>query len=411
MMNRNDLRRADINLLVVFETMMHEQNVTRVSEKLFLGQPTISSALARLRLMFDDPLFIRSGRLMEPTSRAQEIFSNLSPALDGIAAALSHCQAFEPATSEATFHIGLCDDVEYALLPELLRRLRAEAPGTTLVVRRTDQWQLSQLMASGEISLGISPTLELPANARRKLLRPIRPMLLRADSQPGELTLDEFCRRPHAIVSSMGNVIDDSDRALCLMGRQRRVVLTVPQFSALPVLLAQERHDSHCAGLRCPGDGGDDRHEGASGSICLPQHELSMVWRGASHNDPGERWLRSRCSAFLAEQSRPAGELEESGLTGPYRKGFALSGKTGCDTPGGNREMALEGVTHSFLVTEAAGSGDLVDVALGVFQHSTRGFKAEHLDGFGRGSSGLAFVDPGKIAWAHPCPGGPVVRR
>lgn len=305
MMNRNDLRRADINLLVVFETMMHEQNVTRVSEKLFLGQPTISSALARLRLMFDDPLFIRSGRLMEPTSRAQEIFSNLSPALDGIAAALSRCQAFEPATSEATFHIGLCDDVEYALLPELLRRLRAEAPGTTLVVRRADQWQLSQLLASGEISLGISPTLELPANARRKILRPIRPMLLRADSQPGELTLDEFCRRPHAMVSSMGNVIDDSDRALCLMGRQRRVVLSVPQFSALPVLLAQSdmiaivpdyvaQAMSVATGMRAQ-----------AAPICLPEHELSMVWRGVSHNDPGERWLRSRCSAFLAEQADP----------------------------------------------------------------------------------------------------------
>lgn len=302
MMNRNDLRRADINLLVVFETMMHERNVTRVSEKLFLGQPTISSALARLRLMFDDPLFIRSGRLMEPTSRAREIFSNLSPALDGIAAALSRCQAFEPATSEATFHIGLCDDVEYALLPELLRRLRVEAPGTTLVVRRADQWQVSQLLASGEISLGISPTLELPANARRKTLRPIRPMLLRADSQPGELTLDEFCRRPHAIVSSMGNVIDDSDRALCLMGRQRRVVLTVPQFSALPVLLAGSDMIAIVpdyvalamavvAGMRAQ-----------AAPICLPQHELSMVWRGASHNDPGERWLRSRCSALLAEQ-------------------------------------------------------------------------------------------------------------
>ena len=302
MMNRNDLRRADINLLVVSETMLHARTVTRVSEKLFLGQPTISSALARLRLMFDDPLFIRSGRLMEPTSRAREIFSNLSPALDGIAAALSRCQAFEPATSEATFHIGLCDDVEYALLPELLRRLRIEAPGTTLVVRRADQWQVSQLLASGEISLGISPTLELPANARRKTLRPIRPMLLRADSQPGELTLDEFCRRPHAIVSSMGNVIDDSDRALCLMGRQRRVVLTVPQFSALPMLLAGSDMIAIVpdyvalamavvAGMRAQ-----------AAPICLPQHELSMVWRGASHNDPGERWLRSRCSALLAEQ-------------------------------------------------------------------------------------------------------------
>ncbi|WP_305518634.1 LysR family transcriptional regulator [Pseudomonas sp. Q11] len=302
MMNRNDLRRADINLLVVFETMMHERNVTRVSEKLFLGQPTISSALARLRLMFDDPLFIRSGRLMEPTSRAREIFSNLSPALDGIAAALSRCQTFEPATSEATFHIGLCDDVEYALLPELLRRLRVEAPDTTLVVRRADQWQVSQLLASGEISLGISPTLELPANARRKMLRPIRPMLLRADSQPGELTLDEFCRRPHAVVSSMGNVIDDSDRALCLMGRQRRVVLTVPQFSALPVLLAESDMIVIVPDYVAQAMAMTTGMRAQAAPICLPQHELSMVWRGASHNDPGERWLRSRCSALLAEQ-------------------------------------------------------------------------------------------------------------
>lgn len=301
-MNRNDLRRADINLLVVFETMMHERNVTRVSEKLFLGQPTISSALARLRLMFDDPLFIRSGRLMEPTSRAREIFSNLSPALDGIAAALSRCQAFEPATSEATFHIGLCDDVEYALLPELLRRVRVEAPGTTLVVRRADQWQVSQLLASGEISLGISPTLELPANARRKTLRPIRPMLLRADSQPGELTLDEFCCRPHAVVSSMGNVIDDSDRALCLMGRQRRVVLTVPQFSALPVLLAESDMIAIVPDYVAQAMAMTTGMRAQAAPICLPQHELSMVWRGASHNDPGERWLRSRCSALLAEQ-------------------------------------------------------------------------------------------------------------
>ncbi|BBP53313.1 LysR family transcriptional regulator [Pseudomonas sp. St386] len=314
MMNRNDLRRADINLLVVFETMMHERNVTRVSEKLFLGQPTISSALARLRLMFDDPLFIRAGRLMEPTSRAQEIFSNLSPALDGIAAALSRCQAFDPGTSEATFHIGLSDDVEYALLPDLLRRLRVEAPGTTLVVRRVDQWQMSQLLACGDISLGISHTLELPANARRKALRSIRPMLLRADAQPGELTLDEFCRRPHAVVSSMGNVIDDSDRALCLMNRQRRVVLTVPQFSALPVLLAQSDMiaivPDYVARAMAVGTG--LRAEPAP--ICLPEQELSMVWRGASHNDPGERWLRDRCSTFVAEQADSQIELRKAPL-------------------------------------------------------------------------------------------------
>ncbi|WP_016774177.1 LysR family transcriptional regulator [Pseudomonas sp. R62] len=302
MMNRNDLRRADINLLVVFESMMHERNVTRVGEKLFLGQPTISSALGRLRLMFNDPLFIRSGRVMEPTSRAEEIFSNLAPALDGIAAALGRCQAFDPFTSDATFHMGLSDDVEYAFLPALLRRLRIEAPNMTLVVRRADHWQMPQLLTSGEVSVGISHTLDLPANARRKSLRLSRPMLLRADSKRGELGLDEFCRRPHAVVSSMGNVIEEADRALCHLGRQRKVVLTVPQFSALPVLLANSDMIAIVPDYIARSMALIDGLSVECAPLELPLQELTMVWRGATHNDPGERWLRSRCSAFLSEQ-------------------------------------------------------------------------------------------------------------
>jgi LysR family transcriptional activator of mexEF-oprN operon len=313
-MNRNDLRRADINLLVVFETMMHERNVSRVGEKLFLGQPTISGALGRLRALFDDPLFIRSGRVMEPTARAEEIFANLAPALDGIAAALSRCQSFDPRTSEAVFHVGLSDDVEYALLPRLLRQLRVEAPNITLIVRRVDQQQMSQSLMNGDVSVGISHTLDLPANARRKGLRPMRPMLLRADPRPGPLTLDEFCRRPHAVVSPMGNATDDTDHALNLLGRQRKVVLTVPQFSALPGLLAQSemlvivpdyvaKAMASAAGMRAE-----------PAPLMLPVQELSMVWRGAMHDDRGQRWLRSRCCAFLCEpvelqvvpKSRPA---------------------------------------------------------------------------------------------------------
>lgn len=65
-MNRNELRKADINLMVVFETLMQERNVTRAAEKLFLGQPTISAALNRLRGLFDDPLFIRIGHRVNP---------------------------------------------------------------------------------------------------------------------------------------------------------------------------------------------------------------------------------------------------------------------------------------------------------------------------------------------------------
>ena len=72
-MNRNDLRRVDLNLLIVFETLMHERSVTRAAEKLFLGQPAISAALSRLRGLFDDPLFVRTGRSMNRRHRIKQV--------------------------------------------------------------------------------------------------------------------------------------------------------------------------------------------------------------------------------------------------------------------------------------------------------------------------------------------------
>ncbi|KII27539.1 LysR family transcriptional regulator [Pseudomonas fluorescens] len=301
-MNRNDLRHADMNLLVVFETMMRERNVTRAGERLFLGQTTISCALGRLRSMFNDPLFIRTGRTMEPTARADEIHARLAPALDGIAVALSCTRTFDPCTSEGTFHVGLSDDVEYGLLPRLMKHLRDEAPNITLVVRRVDQRQLAHLLTSGEISVGISLAQELPASAHCKSLRPMQPMLLRADSIPGPLTLDDFCKRPHVVVSSMGNVIDDADHALGLIGRQRKVVLAVPQFSALPALLT----DSDMVAI-VPDYVAQAmvRLEGMRAELApldLPTPDLSMAWRGAMHNDPRESWLRSCFCRFLGEQ-------------------------------------------------------------------------------------------------------------
>ncbi|KTT62568.1 LysR family transcriptional regulator, partial [Pseudomonas oryzihabitans] len=152
-MNRTDLRRVDLNLLIVFETLMLERSVTRAAEKLFLGQPAISAALARLRTLFDDPLFVRTGRSMEPTPRAQEIAALLSPALDQISSAVSRTQSFEPASADRVFRVGLSDDVEFALLPPLLRRIRIEAPGTTLVVRRMNYLTAAGMLASGEITV------------------------------------------------------------------------------------------------------------------------------------------------------------------------------------------------------------------------------------------------------------------
>ncbi|HWT96873.1 MAG TPA: LysR family transcriptional regulator [Terriglobales bacterium] len=300
-MNRNDLRRIDFNLLIVFETLMHERSVTKAAEKLFLGQPAISAALTRLRGLFDDPLFVRSGRIMEPTARAQEIFLHLSPALDTIATAISRSTEFDPATAKAVFRIGLSDDVEFGLLPPLIRRLRTEAPGVVLVIRRANYLLMPGLLASGEISVGVAYTIDLPANAKRKTVRRTRGKLLRADAIPGKLTLDDYCARPHAMVSFAGDLSGYIDEELAKLGRSRQVVLAVPQFNGLGTLLGgtdllASVPDYAASVLAAAGGLRIEDHP-----LELPSFELHMAWREAHDTDPAERWLRNRIEMFVGD--------------------------------------------------------------------------------------------------------------
>ncbi|NUT74680.1 LysR family transcriptional regulator [Pseudomonas sp. C1C7] len=302
-MNRNELRKADINLMVVFETLMLERNVTKVANKLFLGQPTISSALNRLRTMFNDPLFIRVGHRMEPTARAEEIFRHLSPALDSLSAALSLTHDFDPGNSTMTFRIGMSDDVEYGLLPPLLHALRQEAPKVVFVVQTVDHWRISDLLASGDITVGVTQTRALPANAKRKLLRRIQASVLRADASEAPLTLDEYCSRPHVLVSHIANVSGYADEWLAQIGRSRQVVLSVPQYSSLPALLA---------GTNLIASLPDYTAEAMAASGLLfkegfpfptPALELCMVWLSHVDSDPAERWLRSRIETYMGERN------------------------------------------------------------------------------------------------------------
>ena len=303
MLSRNDLRRTDMSLLVIFEALMHERNVSRVGEKLFLGQPAVSNALSRLRAMFADPLFVRNGRYMEPTARAHDLFEVLTPMLDTIATTLSQAWDFVPADSNGTFHIGLSDDVEYGLLPSFLSRLRAEAPGVRLVVQHTDSQRMSSLLVDGSISVGISHTCDLPAAARRKFLRMIKPMVLRADTSGGALSLEEFCSRPHATISSMSHLVTDVDRALDKVSRNRHVVLDVPQFSALAVLLKDSDLLAVVPDYVATSMAAYSGLRAEQVPLQMSGFELSMAWRAVADKDPAERWLRSRLREFLSDGS------------------------------------------------------------------------------------------------------------
>ncbi|KPB15877.1 LysR family transcriptional regulator [Pseudomonas amygdali] len=306
-MNRNELRKADINLMVVFETLMQERNVTRAAEKLFLGQPTISAALNRLRNLLNDPLFIRVGHRMEPTARAHEILKHLTPALDAMSTALSLTTDFDPSVSKMTFRIGLTDDVEFGLFPAMLNAIREEAPGVVIVVKHVDYLNISEVLMSGDITVGVCLTRELPANAKRKTLRNVQPRLVRADKPRSPMSIDEYCSRPHVVVSHVASISSFADEWLTALGRKRQVVLSVPQFATLPALMAGT---DMISGL-------SDYAAKAMSALGLlydeplpfptPGLDLSMTWLSVMDSDPAERWLRSRIEEFMGErQEAPA---------------------------------------------------------------------------------------------------------
>ncbi|MEX6674512.1 LysR substrate-binding domain-containing protein [Pseudomonas sp. W2Oct36] len=293
-MNRNELRRADINLMVVFETLMLERNVTRAAEKLFLSQPTISSALNRLRGLFNDPLFIRVGNRMEPTARASEIIHHLSPALDAMSVALSLTRDFDPGSSTMTFRIGLSDDVEYSLMPALLQALHEEAPNVVIVIKQVNAWNISELLASGEITVGVCITKDLPANAKRKLLRNVVPMVLRIDVSDTPLTLDEYCSRPHVVVSHVANISSFADEWLEAVGRTRKAVLSIPQYTTLPALMAVGNMLCNMPDYLALALSQTGALHAEPLPFVTPTLELSMSWLSVMDSDPAERWLRRK---------------------------------------------------------------------------------------------------------------------
>jgi LysR family transcriptional activator of mexEF-oprN operon len=118
---------------------------------------------------------------------------------------------------------------------------------------------------------------------------------------PGALSLDDFCARPHALVSFAGDLSGFIDENLEKLGRKRHVVLAVPQFNGLATLLTGTDivatvPDYAAAVLTAAGG---VRAEELP--IETRTFELHMAWRGSQDNDPGERWLRSRIQMFFGD--------------------------------------------------------------------------------------------------------------
>jgi DNA-binding transcriptional LysR family regulator len=122
------LRSFDLNLLVLFDALFREGQLSAAADSVGMSQPAASQALARLRSAMNDPLFVRLGRGMEPTALAEVLAPSVRDALGALEAKLSSLAAFDPATSEREFSIWLGEVGETIFFPRFLALVTKAAP-------------------------------------------------------------------------------------------------------------------------------------------------------------------------------------------------------------------------------------------------------------------------------------------
>ncbi len=237
-----DLSAVDLNLLVAFEMLFEERSVTVAAQRLYLGQPAMSAALGRLRSLFQDDLFIRMGREMQPTARAIEIAPNISMALQQIRQTLETSQTFDPTTSKHTFAIGSSDYTSYVVVPKLLQVCRQTAPGIDFRLIGFEKDSVGELLEQREIDVALGVFQNPP---RQTMQIPLFPEQFVGISRRGHpaitqetITLETFAQLPHALFTLRRDDVGELDKVLAQFNLQRRVVLTTPHLLILPAVIS-----------------------------------------------------------------------------------------------------------------------------------------------------------------------------
>ncbi|MEH7969636.1 LysR family transcriptional regulator [Pseudomonas aeruginosa] len=282
----HDLRRIDLNLLVVLDALLSERHVSRAAQRLAMSQPAVSHALGRLRELFGDPLLVRVKSRMQLTSLALE----LAPKL----------QAFEPVRSRRHFRLGMSDYGAWVVLPALLRQQQALAPGVSFGIVQEPRLETARQVAEGQLdcALGVFPLLPEGVRARRLFEERFVCVCRRSlFDRPDGLSLDRYLAARHVRVSLQDNPAEEVDSALEKRGLRRQVALTLPHFTVAPALLAGTDlvltiAERTLERLRLP-----EELALCEPPLAIPRFDYVQIWRGDAEREAAGAWLREQIQA------------------------------------------------------------------------------------------------------------------
>ena len=296
------ISRVDLNLFIVFEAIYTEGSVTRASLKLNLTQPAISHALGRLRVMFDDPLFVRQGHLMVSTPLSRSIIEPVRQSLRGFEVTLNKLNRFDPATTEKEFTLALRDVLESTVLPPLMVALEQAAPQAKVAAVQVDRRELESELQAGTLDCAIDVLLPLSPEIRHVRILADRTLVVARRGHPrllNGITLDTYLKEEHILASSRRKGPGIEDFELSRLGLQRKIrlrcqhyfaacrvvsqtdlILTMPERYAR---VANQQFDNQLLPL----------------PLEMPAWDVYLYWHANVEDDPANKWLRERLTAAM----------------------------------------------------------------------------------------------------------------
>ena len=290
------ISRVDLNLLVVLDTIYTEGGITKAAEKLHLTQPAISHALARLRDLFNDPLFERQGYKMVPTPLTKRLIDPLRGSLQSIGSLLNDTQSFEPATAKKRFVIGLRDFMESTVMPPLMRALATESPDIEVSSVRANRGSLESELAAGTLDLALDVLLPLSDAVKVKRISVDGLAVVARKDHPairGAVDLETYLAQRHVLVTSRRQGPGFEDIELRRLGVQRQIALRCQFYfaacrtvSQTDLVLTMPESYAHMANKQFG-------NQVLAMPAPLSSMDAYLYWHASTDNDPANRWLRS----------------------------------------------------------------------------------------------------------------------
>ncbi|WP_315830805.1 LysR family transcriptional regulator [Bradyrhizobium prioriisuperbiae] len=292
------LRRLDFSMLMIFRDLVRLQKTTAVAAQLRLSQSAISHALARLREVFADPLFMRRPNGLEPTFRAMELLPKVETILRMAQEALDVPTQFDPTSSTRSFRLAGNDLVGGVITPPLLGLLRREAPGCRVAFQFAVGVESLNALRSNDLDLAIGRIWNLPDDFQATpvfeesfvvVVRKHHPL-----ARAGKLGLEAYLALDHILVSFRGGYWGMVDQALKRRRLKRRVVASVPMFMTAMTAVAQSdlaaTVPARLAAKYAPQLG----LKVFEAPVKIDAFTISLVRHARSLADPGLDWLAGK---------------------------------------------------------------------------------------------------------------------